>query len=503
MSETSNNEHTSGVSRRDFLKLAAIGVGAGAAVGIGRGLGEIIKNSDLLRKEPLALTPEIIAGVEVYGLKEKITSVDTVDRFYSYLDDKSAESLDIRIGDKIKQRQELLSPNERYLEVVVRRSAYDSFVLKKAETGVDFAEWIKIHVDVMNRCLKKADPPFEMKAVLRRILVIDDDMTKEFWDEDLYRQGGALGTALDLAWVKKFYPFSIDTDCVWAIADDYRDSGGGNFWEIRHENDKIIIGLPPEKVPFDQYFEFPEEKDFLSGKNNLRFDMGLIHEWSHYLLNLPDEYGQDVHDASQRFKSFTFGTGSFHEPEISSYLAHLMRENIDHKDRNIYTQDSMWKWASSKERPKKVEVTTQSEDRNFVNNSIEVRRVRLVDSSYYGNKSVPENADQVSKENSLMFGNNLFRKNSNCWQVKAINDKITKEVFLPIAAFNMSKISGLESARYDLIFSGYDDVTKTKQEVKLVDESKVDAFIQNEKDPYYAKMKVEGTDTWFVWFLRA
>lgn len=501
MSETSNNEHSLGVSRRDFLKLAAVSVGAGVAVGVG--LGEVIKNTDLLRKEPRALTPEIIAGIEVYGLNEKITSADTVDRFYSYLDDKSAESLDIRIGDKIKQRQELLSPNERYLEVVVRRSAYDSFILKKAETGVDFAEWIKTHVDVMNKCLKKATPPFEMKAVLRRILVIDDDMTKEFWDEDLYRQGGALGTALDLAWVNKFYPFSIDTDCVWAIADDYRDTGGGNFWEIRHENDRIIIGLPPEKVSFGQYFEFPNENDFLSGKNNLRFDMGLIHEWSHYLLNLPDEYGQDVHDASQRFKSFTFGTGSFDKPEISPYLAQLMQENIDHKDRNIYyPQDNIWKWVSSKNRPKKVEVTTRSEHQNLVNNFIEVRRVRLVDSSYYGNKSVPKNADQVSKDNSLIFGKNLFRNNSNCWHVKVINDKITREVFLPIAAFNMSKISGLESAKYDLIFSGYDDVSKTKQEVKLVDESKIDAFIQNEKDPYYSKMKVEGTNTWFVWFLR-
>lgn len=502
MSETNNNEHTLGVSRRDFLKLAGLALGGGALAGTG--LKKIIESSDLLPPEPLSLTPEIISGVEVYGLKEKITSADTVDRFYSYLDDKTAESLDVRVGDKIRQRQELLSPNERYLEVVVRRSAYDSFILKKAETGVDFAEWIKTHVDVMNRCLKKATPPFEMKAVLRRILVIDDDMTKEFWDEDLYRQGGALGTALDVAWVKKFYPFSIDTDCVWAIADDYRDSGGGKFFGIRHEKDKTVIGIPPEKAPFDQYFEFSDENDSLASKNNLRVDMGLVHEWSHYLLNLPDEYGQDVHDALQRFKSFTFGTGSFDQPEISPYLAHLMRENIDHQDRNFYyPQKKIWKWISPKNRPQKIEVTTRLENQNLVNNLIEVRRVRLVDNSFYGNKSVPENTDQISQDNSLKFGNGLFRDNSNCWHIKAISDEITREIFLPIAAFNMSKISGLESAKYNLIFSGYDDVSRTTQEVKLVDESKVDEFIKNEKDPYYAKMKIDGTDTWFVWFLRA
>jgi len=494
MSENNGGEVASTVSRRDFLKLAGLALGGGALAGTG--IGKIIESSDLLRPEPLALTPEIIAGVEVYGLKEKISSADHVEGLYAFLDAQFAKTNNIDIANKVEQRKEILNPNERYLEVVIRRSAYDSFILKKAETGVDFAEWIKIHVDVMNRCLKKATPPFEMKAVLRRILVIDDNMAKEFWDEDLYRQGGALGTALDVAWVKKFYPFSIDTDCVWAIADDYRDSGGGKFYEIRHEKDKTIIGIPPEKAPFDQYFEFPDENDSLVGKNNLIFDMGLIHEWSHYLLNLPDEYGQDVHDALQRFKSFTFGTGSFDQPEISPYLAHLMRENIDHQDRNIYTRDSIWKWVSSKERPKKIELITQS-------NLTEVRRVRLVDNSYYGNKSVPKNADQISKNNSFKFDNSLFRDNSNCWHIKAISDEITREIFLPIAAFNMSKISGLESARYNLIFSGYDDVTRTTQEVKLVDESSINEFIKNEKDPYYAKMKVEGTNTWFVWFLRA
>jgi len=493
------------ISRRDFLKLAVLTGAAGLLVGTGLGnlVGNIPEKRDSSNIEPLALTPEIVDGVKVYGLKEKITSASTVDRFYAYLDDQFVKTNNIQIIDKIKQRKEFLSPNERCLEVVVRRSAYDSFTRKQAETGVNFPEWIKIHVDVMNRCMKEARPPFAMKAVLRRILVVDDNATKEFWDEKAYRQEASLGSALDAAWVYRFFPYSFDTDESWAIADDYRDSGGGNFWEFYHGNGKTIIGMPPGKIPFERYFEFPEEDDSLSGKNNVKFDMGLIHEWSHYLLNLPDEYAQDVHDASQRFKDFTFGTESFHAPYISTYLAYLMRENIKLRARNYFTYDDRRGSGSFNERPREVEITAQFQKPDHVSSHIEVRRVRLLDDDYYGRKIVPKNADQVSNADFIKFGKNLFQGDSNCWLIKIVSGQTTREVFLPAAAFNMSKIAGLESAKYNLIFSGYDDTERTKQEVKLVDKTDIDEFLKNSQDPPYAKMKVEGTDTWLVWFLRA
>ncbi|TRZ47779.1 twin-arginine translocation signal domain-containing protein [bacterium] len=499
MSENNGKE----ISRRDFLKLAGGALGAGILGGMG--LGDLIrKTPDVFHKEPLALTPEVVDGVEVYGLKEKITSADTVERFYAYLDDQFARANHVWIVDKVRQRKEVLNPNERYLEVVVRRCAYDSFVQKQAETGVSFPEWIKIHVDVMNRCLKTAKPSVEMKAVLRRILVVEDEATKGFWDENAFRQGGALGSALDCAWVEKFYPFSFDTDDSWAVADDYRDSGGGKFWEFRHEDGKTIIGSPPGKVPFDYFYEFSEENDSLSGKNNIGFDMGLIHEWSHYLLNLPDEYAQDVHDASQRFKDFTFGTGSFETPEMSPYLAYLMRENIKLKARDaIYSRDSRRTANSFRDRPREVEIMTQPQDPNITNNRVEVRRVRLLDDSYYGGKSVSKNADQVSETNSLKFGNNLFKGDINCWLVKNVDSQTNREIFLPAAAFNMSKIAGLESVKYSLAFTGFDDTQMTKQEVKLVDDADIGKIINNSQDsPVYARMKVEGTSTWFVWYLR-
>jgi hypothetical protein len=66
----------------------------------------------------------------------------------------------------------------------------------------------------------------------------------------------------------------------------------------------------------------------------------------------------------------------------------------------------------------------------------------------------------------------------------------------------MSKIAGLESVKYNLTFSGYDDPERIIQEVKLVDGTEIDEYLKNSQDPFYAKMKVEGTNTWFVWFLR-
>lgn len=484
--------------------MAGGSVAAGLLVGTGIGkLAGLFETLDSPKIEPLVLTPEIVNGVEVYGLKEKIASADDVTKFYGSLNNRFAKTNDIRIGDVVKQQKELLNPSERYLEVTVRRSAYDSFIQREAETGVNFPEWIKLHVDVMNRCIKKAVPPVDLRAVLKRILVVEDSMPKDFWDEESYRQGKQGAPALDWAWLLRFgSPVSIDTDESWAVADDYRENGGENFWEIRHENGKVVIGMPPGAEPYERFYEFPEENDSLSGKNKVSFDMGLIHEWCHYLLNLPDEYAQDVHDVSQRFRNFTFGTGSFEVPHISPYLAYLMRNNISLNARNAFN-DSQRTANAFQDRPGKVEIIAQSQNPNLTNGRVEASRVRLLDGSYYGNKSVPQDADEISRNNSLNFDKKLFTDDSNCWLLKFTNSFITSEVFLPAAAFNMSKIAGLESVNYNLTFSGYDDTERTYQEVMLVEDANIDEYLKNSQDPFYAKMKIEGTDTWFVWFLRA
>lgn len=487
----------SGLSRRDFLKIAGITAGAGLVEGIG--LYEYKKNPDIFHKKPLELTPEIVSGVEVYGLKEKITSADMVDKLYAYFDEKFANENGINITNKVEQRKELLNPNERYLEVSVRRSAYDSFTEKQNATGMSFPEWIKIHVDIMNRILKSAEPALDIKVVLRRIIVMEDKAAGEFWDESRFRDGAAIGSAFDVAWKDRFYPFCIDTDHSWAIADDYRGSGGAYFWEFHHECNKTIFGTPVGKFPYIVIKELPDENDSLSGKNYVSFDMGLIHEWSHYVLNLPDEYTMDVHDPAVRFKDFTLGSSNFSVPEMSPYLTYLMKENIGTRSRDHYVADR-WRWASKL--PREISLTSEIINEERQTNHIEVRRVNLLGGSYYREKKVSDEADGVAP-GVIKFGERLFKGKSNCWLVRNVKGGMSREIFLPMAAFNMSKIAGLDKVTYHLTFSGYDDPKKEKQEVVFLNEKNMADYVYNSKDSLYAKMKVEGTDVWFLWFLRA
>ena len=495
------------ISRRDFLKLATVGLASGAIIGARlrslirdagssnstpeRGLPEPNKSP-----EPLPLTPETIDGVEVYGLNEKLSSEEDVRRFYSYLDRQFEEKKGVKITDKRSQRKELLAPNERYLEVVVRKSAYDSFLQKKKETGVSFPEWIRMHVDVLNRCMDNAKPPAEAHAVLRRILVIEDEMPKSFWDEDAYKKGK--GYALDAAWTRFNEGFPIDTDVSWAVADDYREIGGSYFWTFDHVNGKTVFhSLSLTTI------ELPDRNDSLAGKDGIKLDIGLTHEWIHRLLNLPDEYAQDLRDDTQRFKRFLMGTGSFHEPYFSPYLSCLMRNNIKLRARNYY-YDNRGEVCFN-DRPETIQVDVEIGKRVGRDFRIDLRNIDFVEGSRYGREIVSGKPDQVSNGTSIRFGKDLLKSQNNSWVLKVSGKNLSRELYLPPSMFNMSKLAGLNSATYSITFTDYDDPTKTTQEIKLVDDSDIDKFLKlktEEDDLPYAKMKVEGTGTWFVWFLR-
>lgn len=494
-----------GMSRRDFLKQTTQLLAGSAILGLGgnkllSSFNETPDHKDIeLTKtvEPLEFTSKEISGVEVYGLNEKLNSIEDVKNLYTYLNNEFAKNNNIEIpntfDETIELRRKMLNPNERYAEFVVRRSAYDSFIQKQTETGVNFPEWAQIHIDVLNRCMEMANPPSEMKTILRRVVVVEDSAVKEIWDEDAYNKGK--GEALDTKWLNIFGPFPIDTDASWAIASDYRDSNSNSFYKINHKNDKTVMISEKNGT----VYEFPEKNDSLFNKNNIRFDMGINHELSHRLLNLPDEYTQDVHDNTQRFKDFTIGTGCFESPYFSPHLSYLLKENIKLNARTFF---SKYDRATIRPdiHPEKIEVSCQLE--HFDNNatSIGIRGVRVLDETYYGAKKVPQNADMSSETNTISFDNRLFQEKSNCWLISATNGNCTREVFLPVAAFNMSKIAGLESAKYNLTFTDYDDSLKTKQEVVMVNDTDIDKVGYDGKK-VYAKMKVDGTNTWFVWHL--
>ena len=100
MSENNFQENTPSFGRKNFIKLAALTLGAAA---VGNRLGQFVANRpDILHSEPLPLSPEIVDGVAIYGLKEKIDSVDQVKGFYAFLDAQFAQTNNINIVNKEK-----------------------------------------------------------------------------------------------------------------------------------------------------------------------------------------------------------------------------------------------------------------------------------------------------------------------------------------------------------------------------------------------------------------
>ncbi|MDP3994569.1 MAG: hypothetical protein Q8P91_01945 [bacterium] len=222
------------------------------------------------------LRPEVVYGLNVYGLSGKIMTESQILRLYGHLDEKFAVEKGITVGDKTEQRKELLNPNERYLEVVVRQSAYDSFLDRQEETKVNFVEWIRMHVDAS-----------------------------------------------------------------WAIANDYRvdtwrATDQGYFWSVFHKNGKTFFGKPPGVEVPDMTYQFPEKNDSLRYRKGVWLDFGLTHEWSHYLMNLPDQSSYNIHDKNpSRFANFLVVTGNnFQEPYLSPYLSMFLSENIRRKTRS-------------------------------------------------------------------------------------------------------------------------------------------------------------------------
>ncbi len=68
----------------------------------------------------------------------------------------------------------------------------------------------------------------------------------------------------------------------------------------------------------------------------------------------------------------------------------------------------------------------------------------------------------------------------------------------------MSEVAGVKHANYKIVFTGYENKEKKTQVLELVDESDLENFFKAKEEtnnPVYAKMKVDGTPTWYIWTL--
>lgn len=500
------------ITRKDFLKTAALVAGA---LALGPSLTSCINGDPKINKSENSKTeiidkelfhPEIISGSEVYGLKEPITSENQIYELYEHFDRKFAENHWIQVvknNNKIEQKANILNPNERYLEIVVRKSAYESFINKKEETTVDFPEWIQMHVDLMNRCFDSTKPPIKMKAVLQRVVVVEDDMPNTFWNRE---NNGKPNCALDLRWIAKFSGnLPMDVDTSFAVPFDYRD-GYNPYGLMNYVDDGGNLIL--ESFPIEQNrkkFVFPYKNDLLQKKPLVFMDFALIHEWSHFLLNLPDQYEFDVNQLNpSRFKEFHVVTGrSFHEPELSPYLAMFLNNNIKKRARSHVFQNEM---NNITEHPNNVAINTSLSGINPDN--LKIYKANI-ETNYMGVKSFSDKPDLEVNEGMFSFTENLFDDGvlhgANVWLIKANFKGIEKHLFVPAAAFQMSKFAGLESVNYKIEFSDTDNMDKNIQILEIVNESDmVQNFTEHTNEGHipYAIMKVEGTDNFFIWYIK-
>lgn len=292
-------------SRQDFLKVAGLAIGGAL---LADKTGAIDYTASVLDPESAKVViPEIVHGVEVYGLDEEIrTGYHTgllYDEFDKIFDVKLTP--DLLNKSRVEQRESLLERNKRYLEVVVSKSAYESFLIRHEETGVDFVEWIQMHVDLMNRTAENSKPPADISTQLLKVVVISDNFEKNP------------------------SKYSKDIDATWFIKEDYRDPAqpGANFFAVYHDQSSNLEIRKPEGFDTNdkRKWVFPPKQDSLTNKNNVWIDWGLVHEWSHYAWDLPDEYTMDIHNSPFKQPEFRFETGAYMEPLLSPHLSYLIK----------------------------------------------------------------------------------------------------------------------------------------------------------------------------------
>jgi len=135
------------VSRRDFLKLSASGV-------LGLALSRLGVDGALARESSYRL----VHGVEVYGLDEKIDTLEKAKNltFEFDLDFERKLPKDIKSKNRWEQREYAMPRDKRLVQFVVTESTYKEFLSKKAETGVSKSAGISLTTGIKFPFLAKA-----------------------------------------------------------------------------------------------------------------------------------------------------------------------------------------------------------------------------------------------------------------------------------------------------------------------------------------------------------
>ena len=493
------------MTRREFLKTAAIGL---AATTIGRKFSDKSYRSEYNELSEIH-KPEIQNNIEVYGLGESLKTEGEVALLYESLDQRFLRKNGILLYQqplrKREIRAEYLDPQTRHLEVVVTEKTYREFLRRRGETGVDFTTWVKDHVDCLNIILENAKPPTPMRASLERIIIISNELANRIYNP---RDKDKLGHSFDAKWKERWghtdglLPLDIDTS--WGIAEDYRPKGIGTtkgyFWKYNTTGKEIVFSSG------DRRFTYP----YIGGYPNMirsgQIDMGMIHEWSHYLLGLPDEYSQnfgpeDVWNTGEVFTNFLMGNGNFVEPRISPFLVALLNNHIKNRRRTSLRDEIYGIAYNYWDIPKGLKIQLPINDGGWV-----------MKYGIIGDFNSPGIEQSQSNNGEIIIPSTLGSARPRDMNHLTITEKSPaargekREIHMPYSVFNLMALMGIEgtSLRVQFLKGSFEQSGQKTQIAEIVHDSELARLLKERSSKGlkpYASMQISGTGSWVVWFI--
>lgn len=216
------------ISRRDFLiNLASV---AGGLIGGGllcrRG---ILAGKDYYQRRKAAadfaeflaslekkdpLQPILIEGIPVFGAKEPVKDKETIQAIVSQGEKRAfwGRKMDnLSQAEIISQREAVLPLKQRLFEIIVPESVWRGVV--EADRTPNFVAWSKNHLEVLNQILAQDVPGVGIESLLKRIIVIDDQLAESITSEN-EGKGYEIDSLLDDSiWTRDNFgrwPFDVD-----------------------------------------------------------------------------------------------------------------------------------------------------------------------------------------------------------------------------------------------------------------------------------------------------
>lgn len=458
-----------------------------------------------------------IEGVEVYGLDRPIADISELEKYWSAINNSlegkiAKESLALdpttqEIPKTIDEKREFLLGPDRKLTAVITQSAWQRFKeTGLGKEGAGFIDWIRNHVDLLNREFKTADPSLSPKAGLGRVFVVADDLLPN----KILNQG-------------------LDSDGIFFFNKDYEPLSSSYLFKVKKKNSGLAADFGGDR----QYYLEPAE-DSLTGKEKGVFDQGLVHEFMHVLFNLPDEYIFNCQSivGPFRFKEFSYNEGSLNKsPSPSIFLRERLRY-LSQKKRG--ENDGGVFGAFLGELPDEIIISVRKRKPLSSGGNTNWPEAELSGEEAAGLKmcSLMPDPNKLKSENYFwnayctdrMIGKGPVPLSADNWQrlsapVELKNDSHSYtvhspayvvqfegggELIIPTLVFNISRWLGIEKPSYTIGIIGFDFGDKFKQVVGFVKKEELETFVWENRyrENYpYAVMEVEGTDYWLVWFL--